>query len=38
MIMYGDNKCNIINLMLEVGMLDMNYMINGLTLLQMWFK
>jgi hypothetical protein len=38
MIMYGYNKCNIINLMLEVGMLDMNYMINGSTILQMCLK
>jgi hypothetical protein len=38
MIMYGYNECNIINLMLEVGMLNMNYMTNVLTLPQMCFK
>jgi hypothetical protein len=37
LIMYGYNQCNIINLMLKVGIFDMNYMINGLTLLQMCF-
>jgi hypothetical protein len=38
MIMFDCNKCNVINLMIIVGMLEMNYMINGLVIRQMCLK
>jgi hypothetical protein len=39
MIKYAINKCNIINLMIRVGMQVIKfYMINGLIVLQMCFK
>jgi hypothetical protein len=37
-IKFNCNKCNVINLMIVVGMLEMNYMINGLVIQQMCLK
>jgi len=38
MIKFDCGKCNIINLMIVVGMLEMNYMINRLIIQQMCLK
>ncbi len=38
MIKYVYDECNIINHMIDVGMVDMNYIINGWMFLQMCFK
>jgi hypothetical protein len=37
-IKFNCDKCNVINLMIVVGMLEMNYMINGLVIQQMCLK
>jgi hypothetical protein len=38
MIGFNCIECNIINLMITIGMLEMNYMINGLVIQQMCLK
>ncbi len=38
MIVCDKDKWNVVNQMTIIGMLEMNYMINGLILLQMCFK
>jgi len=35
MIEFNCDECNVINLMITIGMLKMNYMINGLVIQQM---
>jgi hypothetical protein len=36
--MCDNDKWNVINLMIFIGMLKINYMINGLIILHMYFK
>jgi hypothetical protein len=38
MIKFNCDKCNLINLMITIGMIKMNYMINGLLIQQMFLK
>jgi len=38
MIMCDNDEWNVINLMIFIGMLEINYMINGLIILHMYFK
>jgi hypothetical protein len=38
MIGFNCNECNVINLMIIIGMLEMNCMLNGLVIQQMCLK